>query len=990
MHPRKFAALVVTTVAIISSLGQLPSVALGAEINPTTSTSVSAPPRAKNGWAYDMVRVDEAHALGYTGAGIRVAILDNGIDPRATGITGKVVASFDAVHAVNGQQEHGTATAGIVAAETNSEAGIGGVAPDVEILNVKVCTLSNCRTEAMIAGLRWAIDNGADIISMSIGGPGTDGAVAALIRDAVDAGIVVVAAAGNSACFATWESQEGKKSRNCTQTSLSRNFPGSYPTDGVITVGAVDRERKRASYSSYNAQVDVSAPGTGVSTTFPWGPNADFGGTSAATPVVAGVAALVMEAAPSLTPAQVQSVIQLSAAEAENSPPEVWDSCVWNAEAVKWECVNLSPAKWPARFYTGAGVVDAVAAVTLAREIEAQIQGAAVGSPAVTETDATLALDWSASGLGAGPYKVSLDGEEVAQANGTSIVLNDLINEATYSVRVSDASGKLTLPVLARPSDAVAVPAFHMTNLRAERDGMYPTFAEALPGNGYGALLLSDGIRVSCSETQCDYSMPAGTVTARYVSIDSLGRLSEPSQEISVTSTAQFGAPQNIVISDITATSAKASWDAVAGAEHYYYYDAGAGEWKVTTETTVVMEGMKTALPSTFRVAVSAPHGSPIGVWSPTHWYYALPPELPALTGLSVKNISAKEVAISFTKNEDAERIAYFRSDGKVNYLPASSPEIVDRFDEYDAGKTYSYFFVQLDDMQYGTQYGVVSPAFTITVPLPKKVDTLASDLTNEPLQYETEREFTGTSTSGKKVWWWVEGPCQLVNQDGPKVKVRANGIGADCLVKGNTQEDEIWDRGYIEIRIPLIKKTETLSLTTGASNGLAYASETQITATGNSNRPISWFIDGNCRLIETQDRWARVRSNDGQGVCKVEARLYEDPWFSGARATLDQGMVVRTDKLTMSASKQIYNRRTIALRYDTASGRWPEFKTTGMCRIVKVTQTHVLIASRFTFGSCLITATLKATRAETGSETTTRVALLKHKQRAEVDSLND
>ena len=971
---------------IASSLAIVPFAADSA----SALSPVFVPPRSPSGWAYDMVRADEAQALGVTGRGIRVAILDNGIDPRATGITGRVVASFDAVHAANGQQEHGTATAGIVAAATNLEAGIGGIAPDVEILNVKVCSLSNCRTEAMIPGLRWAIDNGADIISMSIGGSGVDGAVAALIQDAVDAGIVVVAAAGNSACFAIWESAEGKKSRNCTQTSISRNFPGSYPTDGLITVAAVDRDGKRANYSSYNAQVDVAAPGTGVATTFPWGPNADFGGTSAATPVVAGVAALVMEAAPSLTPAQVQSVIQLSAAAADNTPPDVWDSCVWNAAAVKWDCLNLSPAKWPARFYTGAGVVDAVAAVTLARELEAQIESAAVGAALVTETDSTLAVDWSASGLGAGPYKVTLDGEQAGQTNSKSLVLNNLINEATYSVRVSDAAGHFTLPVLGRPSDAVQPAAIELTNLRAERDGIYPSFNQELTGNGYGALLLSNGIRVSCSQYSCDYSMPAGTVTARYVAIDAEGRLSAPSQEVSVTSTANFPAPQNVVISDITATSIKASWDAVPGAEHYYYYDAGAGEWKTTTETSVSMVGLKTGLTNSFKVAVGHPNGYPLGVWSPWHWYYAYPPELPALTSLSVKSISAKEVAISFTKHPDAERIVFFRSDGKMQYMPATSPELMDRFNASDSGKTYSYYFVQIDDLQYGTQFGIVSPAFTITVPQPKKVDNLTTDLSNEPLQYESEREFIGTSTSGKQVWWWAEGPCQMVSQNGPKFRVRATGVNADCVVKGNTQEDATWDRGYIEVRIPMTKKVETLSLTGTEAKGLVYKKELTLTAVGNSSRAVSWFINGNCSFVEAKERWARVRANVGEGSCKVEARLYEDEWFTGAKATVDQGMVLQKDKVTIIAKSKIWDGRTISLRYETASGRIPVFKTTGMCRVVKVTETHVQLASRLTFGSCTLTSTLAATRNESAASSTTRVSLLTRKHQRSFDQFDD
>jgi len=971
---------------IASSLAIVPFAAAPA----SALSPVVVPPRSPSGWAYDMVRADEAGALGVTGRGIRVAILDNGIDPRATGITGKVVASFDAINAANGQQEHGTATSGIVAAATNLEAGIGGIAPDVEILNVKVCTLGNCRTEAMIPGLRWAIDNGADIISMSIGGASPDGAVAALIQDAVDAGIVVVAAAGNTACFAIWESWDGKKDRNCTQTTISRNFPGAYPTDGVITVGAVDREGKRAVYSTYNAQVDVAAPGTGVATTFPWGPNADFGGTSAATPVVAGIAALVMEAAPSLSPAQVQSVIQLSATAADNTPPNVWDSCVWNAEAVKWNCLNLSPAKWPARFYTGAGIVDAVAAVTLARELEAQIQVAGVGATVLTETDSTLAVDWSTSGLGVGPYKVSLDGEDVAQTNGTSILLSDLINEATYSVRVSDASGKLTLPVLGRPSDAVQAAAVQILNVRAYVDGMYPAFSDGTQGNGYGALLLSDGIRVSCNYGSCDYSMPAGTVTARYVAIDSLGRLSAPSQEVTVTSTTEFAAPQNIVFSDITATSVKVRWDAVPGATYYYYYDAGAGEWKTTTETSASIAGLRTGLTNSFRVAVGSENGSPRGVWSPWHWYYAFPPELPAVTGLSVNSISSKEVAIGYTLNADAERLVFFRSDGKVQYMPATSPVIMDRFNDYDAGKTYSYYIVLLDDLQYGTQFGQISAAFTIKVPLSKKVNVLTTDLTNEPLQYETEREFTGSSSSGTQLGWWVEGPCQLVRQDGPKFWLRANSVNADCVVKANTEEDEVWDRGYLEVRIPMIKKVETISLTGTVPTGLEYKKEMVLTAQGNSGRQVSWFVDGNCINVDSHDRWIRVRANSGEGDCKVEARLYENEWFTGASATVDQGMALQKEKLTISSRAEIWHGRTISLRFEAASGRSPIFKTKGMCRIVRVTGTHLQVASRFTFGSCLITATLPATSNEASASSTTRVTLLTRKHQRSYDLFDD
>jgi hypothetical protein len=214
--------------------------------------------------------------------------------------------------------------------------------------------------------------------------------------------------------------------------------------------------------------------------------------------------------------------------------------------------------------------------------------------------------------------------------------------------------------------------------------------------------------------------------------------------------------------------------------------------------------------------------------------------------------------------------------------------------------------------------------------------------------------------------------------------------VNADCVVKGNTQEDDVWDRGYIEVRIPMIKKVETVSLTGTVALGLEYKKEIVLNAQGNSNRPLSWFIDGNCVLVEANERWARVRANAGQGSCKVEARLYEDEWFTGAKATVDQGMVLQKEKVTIIAKSQIWDGRTISLRYETLSGRTPVFKTTGMCRVAKVTKTHVQVASRFTFGSCQVTSTLAATSVETGATSSTRVALLTHKPHRKADMFND
>ena len=965
---RKTASLLFSSILFASILTLIPSPASAAQPPPV-------PPRAKNGWAYDMVRADQAHALGFTGSGIRVAILDNGIDPRATGITGKVVASFDGVHAANGQQEHGTATAGIVAAVKNAEAGIGGVAPDVEILNVKVCAMSSCRTEAMIPGLRWAIDNGADVISMSIGGAGVDGAVAALIKEATDSGIVVVAAAGNSACTAQYQSQTGLKDRNCTKASLSRNYPGFYPTDGLITVGAVDRERKRASYSSYNAEVDISAPGTSVATTFPWGPNADFGGTSAATPVVAGVAALVMQAAPSLSPAQVQSVLQLSASAAVDSPPDVWDSCVWNATASKWDCLGLSPATWPTRYYTGAGIVDAAAAVELAVELEAKNLAGVLPAAQVTAASSSLSVDWSSAGLGAGPYQVELDGEIAAQTGSNSIVIGGLITEATYSVTVRDASGLSTMPALGRPTSAVTAPAATLTNVRAFVDGIYFNIETPIEGSGYGALLFADGRRASCNQGSCDYSMPAGTASAHYVSIDNNGRLSEPSSELIVTSTLQFAAPTNVRITNITATTATASWNPVPGAEYYYYYDAGAGEWKTTTETQVSLAGLTTGLPSSLRVVVSNSNGNGLGVWSTWHWYYALPPELEPPTGVRVSDLSENSATFAYDSIPDAERLAFFRSDGKVSYQPSNSPSFTDRFSADDYGKTYTYWFVSLDDLQYATQYGKISVGYTITVPTPRVQDQLTIIGSVGMLASGSPRDFTSEATSGRIVDWLVSGPCEKVSTVQKTLKVRATNGSGLCVIRASLGQDASWFGTSAEIRFDVVRAADEITLS-GLAQKLEYGKSVDVRATTTSGRPVSWAVTTGCSFSTLEPNLIRVKATSSSGFCNITATTPQnDNWLS-ASTSRGQTLTLVQEQITMITTAKLLDRKTLIVSFKTLTSRSVLLKSTAYCSVAHLSTNRFQVKSKYTSGTCTITASFVANSTTTAASKKLAVTL--------------
>jgi subtilisin len=221
---------------------------------------------------------------------------------------------------VNG---HGTWTSGIAAAANNS-IGVVGVAPAVSLYAVKVLGNSGSGWDSDIAqGIDWAIDNGMDVISMSLGGPGYSTALADACQQAWDAGIVLVAAAGN----------EGDG--NLATEEIS--YPAAYPS--VIAVGATNQADQLASFSNTGSYLELSAPGVSIYSTYKKGRYATFSGTSASCPHVSGVAALVLSANLGLTNAEVRSLLDETAE-------------------------DLGPAGWDAGF--GYGLVDAPAAVAAA------------------------------------------------------------------------------------------------------------------------------------------------------------------------------------------------------------------------------------------------------------------------------------------------------------------------------------------------------------------------------------------------------------------------------------------------------------------------------------------------------------------------------------------------------------------------------------------------------------------------------------------------
>ncbi len=234
-------------------------------------------------WSLELYGVPEQWQRSH-GAGVRVAVLDTGIDAdhpdlhEAIAETRDFTGSRRGAHDMNG---HGTHCAGTIAARQNA-VGVVGVAPQCSLLAGKVLGDSGSGDGAGVAaGIDWASEQGADVISMSLGSPQADERIALAIERAVGRGVFVIAAAGNS----------GRPD--------DVNFPARWKgrprlQRDTIAVAAVDRDGKVARFSSRGPEVDIAAPGVDITSTYLRGGYAKLSGTSMATPFVAGVVALTV------------------------------------------------------------------------------------------------------------------------------------------------------------------------------------------------------------------------------------------------------------------------------------------------------------------------------------------------------------------------------------------------------------------------------------------------------------------------------------------------------------------------------------------------------------------------------------------------------------------------------------------------------------------------------------------------------------------------
>ena len=218
-------------------------------------------------WAFEAWKVDDLRSLS-NGSGIIAAVLDTGIDGAHQEFIGKIVSTRDFTNSRSGsadKQGHGTHCAGTVAGNNPTI----GVATGAKLVIGKVLGDSGSGGDTGIAaGVDWAVEQGAEVISMSLGSSGESPTIRAAIKRAADKGVWVVAAAGN----------EGK---------AGVGYPGGYPE--CISVAAIDKAFKVAPFSSRGAKLDISGPGVDIVSARPGGGYQTMSGTSMATPFVAGL-----------------------------------------------------------------------------------------------------------------------------------------------------------------------------------------------------------------------------------------------------------------------------------------------------------------------------------------------------------------------------------------------------------------------------------------------------------------------------------------------------------------------------------------------------------------------------------------------------------------------------------------------------------------------------------------------------------------------------
>ncbi|WP_406015755.1 S8 family serine peptidase [Streptomyces sp. NBC_00984] len=494
------------------------------------------------------VHAPEAWAEGYDGKGTKVAVLDTGVDAEHPDLVSRVAASknFTDSDSTADRQGHGTHTASTVGGSgAASDGRKKGVAPGTDLLIGKVLNDSGSGESSwIIAGMQWAVDQQADVVSMSLGNPAigdcTDPLAEAAKQLSQNTHTLFVVAAGNAG--------------SGIETVSS---PGCAP--GVLTVGAVDRDDTTAWFSSrgpvavtHTLKPEIAAPGVDISAANAGGRGVyayrTMSGTSMATPHVAGAAAIVRQAHPDWTAQQIKAALVSSA---------------------------RTGGKVAGADQTGAGVLDVVAAVHQNVLSAPAVQGGSYNWPQDTSDRTTVQVPFT--NTSSGDLALSLKVSGVRGNDGSDV------NSGVIKLE----QGKVTVPAGA----TVQVP------VRID-----PT--ARLKAAQYGAVtgrIMATGSKAHVSVPVTLHVQPE-TVTLRVKVIDRNGKPAAGASSLDLVSLdtdkgerrSNQGATEQMYSvrpGDYALAGFVATYDADNAAESIGYL--GRPQLRITRDTTVVLDARK-------------------------------------------------------------------------------------------------------------------------------------------------------------------------------------------------------------------------------------------------------------------------------------------------------------------------------------------------------------------------------------------------------------
>ena len=248
-------------------------------------------------WGLENIRAPEAWNVTPGGDNsVIIAIIDSGVQTDHPDLTPNLITGYNTVDGSNNTNDalgHGTWVAGIAAASINNGIGVSGVAGKCKIMPIKVADSDGLiLTSDTVEGVIWATDHGAKVINLSLGGTEYVQAEYEAIQYAYSRGVIVVASKGNA-------------------NTTNANYPSDI--EHVIAVGSVGQTNVKSLFSNYGIALDVMAPGEAIGSTLMNSVYGSDSGTSASSPFVAGLAALIISNRPGVTPDQVTKIITSTA-----------------------------------------------------------------------------------------------------------------------------------------------------------------------------------------------------------------------------------------------------------------------------------------------------------------------------------------------------------------------------------------------------------------------------------------------------------------------------------------------------------------------------------------------------------------------------------------------------------------------------------------------------------------------------------------------------